>query len=61
MDIMDALKQVTSSIKNWADDDKVQKVSGKGLSTNDYTTAEKNKLADFGGAIPESEINALFV
>lgn len=40
---------------------KVDKVTGKGLSTNDYTTAEKNKLADFGGAIPESEINALFV
>ena len=46
MDIMDALKQVTSSIKNWADDDKVQKVSGKGLSTNDYTNAEKNKVAN---------------
>lgn len=26
-------------------DGKVDKVSGKGLSTNDYTTAEKNKLA----------------
>jgi len=26
-------------------DDKVDVVSGKGLSTNDYTTAEKNKLA----------------
>lgn len=26
-------------------DDKVDKVSGKGLSTNDYTTAEKTKLA----------------
>lgn len=26
---------------------KVDKVSGKGLSTNDYTTAEKNKLAAF--------------
>ena len=25
--------------------DKVDKVTGKGLSTNDYTTAEKNKLA----------------
>lgn len=29
---------------------KVDKVSGKGLSTNDYTTAEKNKLAAFGSA-----------
>lgn len=27
------------------DSTKVDKVSGKGLSTNDYTTAEKNKLA----------------
>lgn len=27
------------------DDDKVDKVTGKGLSTNDYTTAEKNKLS----------------
>lgn len=26
-------------------DNKVDKVTGKGLSTNDYTTAEKNKLA----------------
>lgn len=30
--------------------DKVDKVNGKGLSTNDYTTAEKNKLAAFGSA-----------
>lgn len=29
---------------------KVDAVSGKGLSTNDYTTAEKNKLAAFGSA-----------
>jgi hypothetical protein len=27
-------------------DDKVDKVTGKGLSTNDYTTEEKNKLKD---------------
>ena len=27
------------------DGKKVDKVSGKGLSTNDYTTAEKNKLS----------------
>lgn len=36
-DVMSALQ---SSIGN-----KVDKVSGKGLSTNDYTTAEKTKLA----------------
>ena len=29
----------------FADDTKVDKISGKGLSTNDYTTAEKNKLS----------------
>ena len=45
INIIDALRQVTSSIKEWANENKVQKVSGKGLSTNDYTTAEKNKVA----------------
>lgn len=29
-----------------SDNTKVDKVTGKGLSTNDYTTAEKNKLKD---------------
>lgn len=33
-------EQITTGIAN-----KVDKVDGKGLSTNDYTTAEKNKLA----------------
>lgn len=33
-----------------SDSTKVDKVSGKGLSTNDYTTAEKNKLAAFSSA-----------
>ena len=46
MDVMNALKKVTSSIKEWVDDNKVQKVSGKGLSTNDYTTSDKNKVAN---------------
>lgn len=32
--------EITTRIAN-----KVDKVSGKGLSTNDYTTAEKNKLS----------------
>jgi hypothetical protein len=34
---------------NAALDTKVDKVAGKGLSTNDYTTAEKNKLAAVTG------------
>ena len=36
---------VANSAVNTALGNKVDKVSGKGLSTNDYTTAEKNKLA----------------
>ncbi len=35
----------TTAAMNTALGNKVDKVSGKGLSTNDYTTAEKNKLA----------------
>jgi hypothetical protein len=39
-------------------DGKVDKVTGKGLSTNDYTTAEKNKL----GALPtNAELQAGYV
>lgn len=45
MNLLDALKQVTTSIKTWVDENKVAKVSGKGLSTNDYTTADKNKVS----------------
>ena len=37
-------------------DDKVDKVSGKGLSTNDYTTAEKNKLT---GIEEGAQVNAV--
>lgn len=44
IDIMSALKKVTSSIKEWVDSNKVQKIDGKGLSTNDYTDVDKNKL-----------------
>lgn len=45
----DADKPV-STAQQTALNGKVDKVSGKGLSTNDYTTAEKNKLAAFGSA-----------
>lgn len=40
----DAEKPISTATQN-ALSGKVDKVSGKGLSTNDYTTAEKNKLA----------------
>lgn len=45
----DANKPV-STAQQTALDGKVDKVDGKGLSTNDYTTAEKTKLASFGSA-----------
>ena len=37
--------------------DKVDKVSGKGLSTNDFTTEEKNKLAGIEDGV-EINVNA---
>lgn len=37
-------------------DNKVDKVSGKGLSTNDYTTTEKNKL---GGIASGAQVNVI--
>ena len=45
--IIEAFKNVTESISEWAEEklnNKVDKVSNKGLSTNDYTTADKNKV-----------------
>ena len=43
-ELADALQDSDSSF-NKALNNKVDKVEGKGLSTNDYTTTEKNKLA----------------
>lgn len=48
---------VTSGGVYTALSDKVDKVNGKGLSTNDYTTAEKNKLASL--ADQDARITAL--
>lgn len=43
--ITDSSEQVLSAKQGKAlDEKKVDKISGKGLSTNDYTTEEKNKL-----------------
>ena len=44
MNILDALGLSISAVKDWVNDNKVQKVSGKGLSTNDYTNEDKNKV-----------------
>lgn len=46
MELLQALKKTVESIKEWTDENKVSKVSGKGLSTNDYTTTDKNKVAN---------------
>ena len=45
MDVMSALRKTVTAIREYIDENKVQKISGKGLSTNDYTTADKNKVA----------------
>lgn len=52
-DAIDANKDVVTAL-NAAIGNKVDKVSGKGLSTNDYTTSEKNKLA---GIATGAEVN----
>ena len=38
---------------------KVDKATGKGLSTNDYTTVEKNKLASIDASITKEYINEM--
>ncbi len=47
------LKELITALTTTVDS-KVDKVSGKGLSTNDYTTAEKNKLS---GIASGAEVN----
>lgn len=42
----------------FADDNKVDKVSGKGLSTNDYTTTEKNKLANIAAGANKTVVDS---
>lgn len=52
-DVKDALNALDELVSN-LDDSKVDKIEGKGLSTNDYTTAEKNKLS---GIASGAEVN----
>ena len=44
MNIMEALEQMTKSIKEWVDNNKVSKAADKGLSTCDYTQEHLNKV-----------------
>lgn len=49
MELINALKTITERIWKKTEEglnDKVSKIAGKSLSTNDYTTAEKNKVAN---------------
>lgn len=59
-EIMDSLPELIDVINNHAEiiEGKVDKVSGKGLSTNDYTTEEKNKLASLTN-YSDSEVREL--
>ena len=43
-DLSGDIQTLETAVQN-LDNDKVDKVTGKGLSTNDYTTEEKEKLA----------------
>lgn len=67
--IQDELDLLKDNLEDWVADNfasttilsteldkKVDKVSGKGLSTNDYTTAEKNKLDDIE---PGAQVNKI--
>lgn len=44
MNILEALRSTVEAIKTWSDENKVQKVNGKGLSTNDYTNIDRKKV-----------------
>lgn len=48
---------VTTSQLNTALADKVDKVAGKGLSTNDYTTADKTKVSTIGDKLDKGTYN----
>ena len=54
--IGDLLDEMADSVSDGLEG-KVDKVANKGLSTNDYTTAEKNKLAGLPDTIPLPKIH----
>jgi hypothetical protein len=54
----DTAKAVVPSTLKTELDKKVDKVAGKGLSTNDYTTNEKNKVAAALTSVPDASTSA---
>ena len=53
---LDGLKYYTTQFKAWITDRFVAKEAGKGLSTNDYSDAEKAKLA---GIAEQAQVNVI--
>ena len=49
-----SIREIAEDVANEAVKNKVDKIDGKGLSTNDYTTTEKNKLANIAA---NAEVN----
>lgn len=58
---IDLSAYATTSVMNAALAGKVDKVSGKQLSTNDYTTTEKNKLAGISSGAQVNVIESIVV
>lgn len=56
--IADSTNPVQSKVIKAELDKKVDKVSGKGLSANDYTTAEKNKLSGIESGANKTTVDA---
>lgn len=58
MTIIEALIQLRNDLRSWVAynlQHKIDKEEGKGLSTNDYTDADKNKLASIAAGAGENE------
>lgn len=52
------ITRLWNNMKTWVTDHFVLKAEGKGLSTNDYTTAEKNKLAGLSNVTVDSALSS---
>lgn len=57
LNIISTLRSVFAPLSH-THDDKVDKVTGKGLSTNDYTTDEKNKLAGIAAGANKTVVDS---
>ena len=55
------LKTALGKIKSWGEVKFVAQESGKGLSTNDYTTAEKTKLSGIATGAQANKIESVKV